>query len=156
MSVKEKFEAKYTPEPNSGCWLWIGAIAASGYGTLSIGGRPAYAHRLSWQLYRGPIPSGYAICHKCDIRTCVNPDHLFPGTLTDNNRDMCRKGRHWSVVNRSSSLKGVEQAGAKLTDEDVLVIRRSGLSYRALGRQFGVSHTLIRHVVSRRNWKHVP
>ena len=74
------------PEPNTGCWLWLGFISPDGYGTR-------LAHRRAWELARGPIPDGMLVCHRCDVRHCVNPDHLFLGTHLDNMRDMIRKGR---------------------------------------------------------------
>jgi hypothetical protein len=84
-----RFHAKYIPEPNSGCWLWDGWVNGRGYGRFGKG----LAHRISWELHRGPIPAGMNICHKCDVPPCVNPDHLFLGTQTDNMRDCARKGR---------------------------------------------------------------
>lgn len=85
------------PEPNSGCWLWTGSYIRK-YGQLTcvrlFGPIPQYAHRASWVAFKGPIPDGLCVCHKCDTRGCVNPDHLWIGTQTDNLRDMRAKGRH--------------------------------------------------------------
>lgn len=92
----EAFEQRHIPEPNSGCWLWVGAANRDGYG-LFCGSRKGkaqhLAHRISWELFRGPIPQGVEVCHRCDVRCCVNPDHLFLATHTDNMADMYRKGR---------------------------------------------------------------
>jgi hypothetical protein len=75
------------------CWNWIGAIGETGYGNFGIGYRTYRAHRLSYEMHYGPIPSGMLVCHKCDNRKCVRPDHLFIGTHKDNMTDCSEKGR---------------------------------------------------------------
>lgn len=75
--MKERFDAKWIPEPNSGCWLWI-ATNRGGYGRVKFRGRLCEAHRVSWVLYRGDLPDNLDIDHKCRNRCCVNPDHLEP------------------------------------------------------------------------------
>jgi len=81
-------------EKSDKCWLWTGAINSDGYGAVTINNRQWRAHRLSWFIANGPIPEGKAICHRCDVRHCVNPDHLFPGSWGDNNVDAINKRRH--------------------------------------------------------------
>lgn len=76
-----------------GCWLWLGQIDAKGYGRLEFAGKAFRAHRLAAMLNGLDIPAGMVICHKCDVRACVRPDHLFVGTVADNNYDMRSKGR---------------------------------------------------------------
>lgn len=94
-SALDRFSRKYIPEPNSGCWLWLGAISATGYGYFDAREFPGEhrAHRISYRLHKGPIPDGLFVCHSCDQRSCVNPSHLWLGTALDNNRDMIAKGR---------------------------------------------------------------
>lgn len=75
-----------------GCWLWTGSKTSHGYGQLNVGGRPVGAHRLMAEAVYGPLGSLHA-CHHCDTPGCVRPDHLFPGTASDNMQDKARKGR---------------------------------------------------------------
>src|SRR3990167_6536977 len=95
MNLKEKLEARYVPEPNSGCWLWDGTTRANGYGCLRMNGKQQAAHRLSYELYLGPIQDGLVLDHLCRIRCCVNPAHLEPVSQKEN----CMRGdtgKHWA------------------------------------------------------------
>lgn len=79
LTIRQRFDAKWIPEPNTGCWLWVGVIKHAGYGGMGSGTGPlksCSAHRVAWELYRGPIPEGMQIDHICRVRSCVNPDHL--------------------------------------------------------------------------------
>jgi len=86
-SIIDRFEAQYIPEPNSGCWLWIGSISGrNNYGAFSVHGKDLRAHRFSYELYKGKIPKGLVLDHLCRITICVNPDHLEAVTQKENVR----------------------------------------------------------------------
>ena len=91
----DAFEAKYTPEPNSGCWLWNASFCRDGYGNFYDGKRVIGAHRYAWTVYCGAIPDGLHILHKCDTPACVNPAHLSLGTHRENMHDSLVKGRNF-------------------------------------------------------------
>ncbi len=87
-----RFHEKYIPEPNSGCWLWVGSMVYK-YGSFNYLDKSYRAHRVSYKMFVGDIPEGMLVCHRCDVRSCVNPNHLFLGTFYDNYHDMLTKGR---------------------------------------------------------------
>lgn len=91
----QRFESKYMPEPNSGCWIWLGALhTENGYGQLRENRRNINATHVALKLADRPVPTGLFACHRCDTPCCVNPNHLFIGTQADNVADMIAKGRH--------------------------------------------------------------
>ena len=98
-SATPKVMGNYSPVPGTGCWLWLGSQDRYGYGVVKTGGKwICAAHRLFYQMHKGPIPEGMLVCHTCDTPLCVNPDHLWLGTPKENVQDMIKKGRT-SVVN---------------------------------------------------------
>jgi hypothetical protein len=148
VTIKEKFDSCWTPEPFSNCWLWTKAQSRKGYGYMWLEGKMFRAHRLSWELYRSPIPGKLFVLHRCDVRSCVNPDHLFLGTDLDNWRDALAKKRRRSGI-------GQDSYSSKLTDADVLAIRISKEPHRILAERFGVDYTNIWQIKRRKTWTHI-
>jgi hypothetical protein len=139
-------------DKNGQCWKWKAATNANGYGIFGINRGCKLAHRVSYEMAHGPIPEGLCVCHTCDNKPCVNPAHLWVGTVADNNADRDRKGRA-----SGGGLKGQDHSQAKLTADDVENIRANemNLTQRELGEIFGVSQTLISHIIRRKIWSHV-
>lgn len=162
-SLLKRFEDKYIFEPNTGCWLWTAASDSSGYGMIRAGENyMSKAHRVSWRLYRGEIPQDMYVCHTCDTPSCVNPNHLFLGTHTDNMRDMASKGRS-SGAGSLGMINGENNGQSKLTEEAVKDIRkryRRGNRYhvgntRELAHIYGIRPDYVFKIYSRKVWKHV-
>lgn len=127
----------------SGCWLWMMGLSGAGYGVLSVSNRTRLAHRVSFEVFRSEVPTDRCVCHRCDVRCCVNPDHLWLGTAADNARDSVTKGR-W--------LRGEQHPRAKLADGDISEIRRrvaAGDSTRAIAADFGTTSTWVSKVARR-------
>ncbi len=102
-----RFEARYAAVPFSGCWIWLGATAA-GYGVFKPYDKRNYgAHRFAYELKHGAIPAGLLVCHRCDVKVCVNPDHLFVGTAADNTADMLAKGRSCGPLRALAKAAGI-------------------------------------------------
>lgn len=141
--------ARRTQIAESGCWLWIGTRdPKTGYGALRIGKKMMKAHRVSWDLYNGPIPDGLKVLHQCDVPNCINPDHLFLGTQLDNVRDMIAKGR-------KSSHAGELNGRAKLTAEQAAEIKLATGSLHEIARRYGVGKSIVGYIRSGQNWKHL-
>jgi len=141
--------SKSIPVTESGCWIWLAGERGSKYlkyGNQSVGGKCFQAHRLSYMAFRGEIPTGMHVCHKCDTPLCVNPDHLWLGTNKQNSDDKVRKRRH---------NIGTRHGSCKLDPEKVRVIRASSESNLSLARANGVTTTLIGYIKKRKIWKHV-
>lgn len=138
-------------ENEDGCWIWQGAVNSKGYGSMRVGRATKRAHRVYYERHVGEIPEGMVICHGCDVPLCVNPAHLFAGTMMDNMRDRDSKGR-------GGTARGSENRNAKLNEAQVREIRAAiaqGHDVRELGSRYGVStHTII-DIRRSRSWKHV-
>jgi len=94
----DRFNEKWTPVTESGCWLWTDYLVSGKYGHLTVNYKTLAAHRVSYELHVGEIPEGLCVCHRCDVPFCVNPDHLFLGTHKDNTQDMLKKNRgRWGM-----------------------------------------------------------
>lgn len=148
----EWFQERCYLDPNSGCWIWENG-QYGGYGVVGIGPerKTRRASRVAYEQFVGPIPEGMQVLHKCDVKMCVNPRHLFLGSITDNMRDMIRKGRKHQMT--------AEMFKKKLTPDNVVEMRRQyaeGATVSDIARQFGVSEAGARSVVKRRSWKTIP
>jgi len=149
---EDRFHANYIMEPNSGCWLWAGAcFQETGYGQIKINGKKIGTHRFSWLIHRGPIPSGMLVCHHCDTPPCVNPEHLFLGTVKDNSQDCIKKDRR----PKTTIVKGENHPRAKLTSQQVMEIRASGLTCAVLSGLYGVDDSVVARIRTREAWKHL-
>lgn len=170
---QRKFEDCYNPDEN-GCWIWNKSLNKPGYGQFYFNGKYYGAHRASWMIYRGPIPDGLWILHRCDVRACVNPNHLFLGTNQDNILDAVSKGRHGSQVkpwrlprdedhysrlNPGALARGSRVATAILSESDVTIIKKRlscGESGVIIGRDYGVGRHVISFIKCEKTWRHVP
>lgn len=139
------------------CWIIGGAPGRGGYGKLKADGVTLLAHRFSYELEFGIGSAvGLMVCHKCDTRTCVRPDHLFLGTARDNMQDMIQKGRKWNGPRHG--LRGDLNGNAKLTPDQVRAIREEsnvGATRAELSRKYGVSGPSIKNIATRRTWIHI-
>lgn len=151
MCFKDRFE-KHFIKPANDCWIWTSGQNRNGYGTLrNQEGKMEVAHRISYRLYRAEMPEGMLVLHKCDVRHCVNPQHLFLGTYKDNNEDMLKKGRgaHWK-----NDFVGSKNPNSKLSelDKDTIVNDLLGKKHtqKDLAEIFGVYRQAIWRVGTER------
>jgi len=146
--VIERFVPKYIKNLSTQCWDWQAQKDKDGYGVFSFNQRPIQAHRASFLIYKGDIPRKFLVCHHCDNPSCVNPEHLFLGTNSDNMQDMLNKGR-------GNYAKGSTIGVSKLTEKGVIFIRASTLSSRELSQKFKVSYPHICLIRQGKTWKHL-
>ncbi len=145
---KARILSKVEFDLNGGCWLWAHArLSGGGYGRITVDGKPSSAHVESWKAFRGPV-HGLAVLHKCDVRACVNPGHLFLGSKGENNTDRAKKGRN-------SDRRGSLNPAAKLTREQVFDIRERisrGERQASISKAFGVTQATICDIKKGRSW----
>lgn len=140
---------KYVKKTKS-CWIWTSKNQASGYGRLKIKGKHISVHRFSYELHKGKIPVGLFVCHSCDNRLCVNPDHLWLGTNTDNIRDMEKKGRskhpnkenHWKSKFSISDIKKIREK-----------YKTGYFSKKELAKEFGTCKSNMASILQNKTWK---
>lgn len=150
LSAEERFWMKVVrPEDPAACWVWVGAKDGTGYGRLNLPSLSRSAHRAVFALLGKPVPKGVVVCHRCDNPACVNPDHLFLGSMADNQADMARKNR---------SAHGSKSPHAKLTEADVrrvIAMREAGLQHGEIATAVGVHRVTVTDILSGRTWRRV-
>lgn len=133
------FLSLYMPEPNSGCFLWIGYVNSWGYGRFNVNGTIKSAHRVAFEEVNGEIPTGMLVLHSCDTPSCVNPDHLRLGTDSENGADKAKRRR----------------APTKLNDDQVRLIRAEPGRYRDIAEKFDISAATVCLLKARQRRIHV-
>lgn len=134
-------------EKTSKCWNWTGSTFENGYGVFTLRRKAVRAHRFAWHVANGrPIPDGLVIMHSCDNRICVNPNHLSLGTPLENVQDRNAKGR---------TARGEKTAKAKLTSDQVRMIREDTRGHKPVAIEFGVARSLVQRIRQGKGWNHV-
>jgi hypothetical protein len=131
------------------CWIWTGQLHPRGYGITGYRKTKILTHRLSYLLFNGNIPYGMYVCHTCDNRRCINPEHLWLGNQKDNMKDMIIKDRH---------VRGERAFFSKLKDYDVIKIRNlfnDLKSYSKISKLFNVGQRCIKNIILKKTWKHI-
>lgn len=153
------------------CWIWQGPLETNGYGRITDYWDKHLAHRIAYELVKGPIPKGRQVCHSCDNRACVNPKHLWLGSAFDNMQDASAKGRMCRNGNPNPK-KGSDAPNSKLTAKDVRAIHKAAATYRAnpnpklwrgtnpgtvrgLAEKYGVAPSLIQRIIKGESWSHI-
>jgi hypothetical protein len=151
-SLVKRFWQMVLRRTDSECWEWQGYVGPNGYGQIGHKRGIMTAHHVSWLIHNGPIPEGMMVLHKCDNRKCVNPDHLYLGTASDNMRDAYTRGR-------MPDRKGENASAHKLTEVQVLEIRalaaQGQMTRRELATKFCISLSNIKSIIRRAIWKHI-
>ena len=149
--ILETFETRTAPKSDFGCVLWTGNayVLRGGYGSVTmrrhgiIGRR---AHRMAWELYKGPIPKGLHVLHRCDVPLCVNPDHLFLGDQQTNMADKVAKGRQ---------NKGETHGMGKLTESQAIAVLNDPRLLREIAAEYDISFITVSDIKCGRSWKHL-
>ena len=152
-SFLRKAIQRYEPDLNSGCWIWSGAMDGKGYGVVFYEKKPHRAHRVLYSVLRGRIPSGLVLRHKCDVKSCVNPDHLIPGTQSENMQDAYDRGQKTPL-----GFRGESNGNVKMSEETAVGIRsklQAGWRTKDIIRQYGVTRHQVNHIKTGKNWSHI-
>lgn len=131
----------------NGCWEWQASRSPGGYGQICRNNKTRPAHRVSYEAFVGKIPKGLVVRHACDNPRCINPEHLSVGTMKENMADRDSRGRR--------DVKGEQIGTSKLTEREVLEIKRSDLSLTLLSEMYNVDKSNIWAIRSGKSWKHL-
>lgn len=150
--IVSRFNDNRLPPIYTECHYWHGSFDAKGYGRMKVvesGKKITYlAHRISYQIHKGNVPSDKCVCHKCDNPACVNPDHLWLGSVAENDKDRNLKGRH------SKGISHVLACG-RLTESQVRLIISDKRRLAHIAKDYGVSPSTIYHIRLGNTWKHL-
>jgi hypothetical protein len=146
--LEYRLRAQSRTNPETGCREWLAGKSGNGYGRVRVCGVRTQAHRAAYELFVGPIPAGLYVCHRCDNRACINPDHLFLGTQKDNVRDMDAKGR-----GRRPRLTGERQWAAKLNATSAAAIARDTRPGKVIAQEYGVSRSTVCRIKRGELWR---
>lgn len=163
MDIPQKYKDRFLSRVKSGgvieCWPWILGLDHYGYGQFSIGTKKIKAHRMAYELAKGPIPIGLCVLHECDNPKCCNPSHLTTGTHKLNSEQAVMRDRVSRGKRHSLTQRGEGNGRSKLTEADVLEIRRLHASkeatYSEIIKKFKVAKSLVGRILSRESWSHI-
>jgi len=167
--MKKETLFDYYERTPAGCWEWTRGRFRSGYGAAYVDGRQQVAHRVAYEIVKGPIPAGMYVCHRCDNPPCINPDHLWLGSHRENMHDAIRKGRsskppvhvggeHWRLKYPHMVEHGEDNPNAIMTDEQVIQMRKdyvSGHPLDAICARYEINRSTMHDYTSGRSWKHL-
>ena len=164
--LKKSLSLRSKMDMETGCIEWTSYLNDAGYGIVSCGRRfpRMRAHRVGWALVNGPIPEDLCLCHKCDNRKCINPEHLFLGTKSDNTQDMISKGRHFTPfkglepffkLNPDKAKRGESNGNSKFTEDFIKELRDFEGSHKQAAEYFDIPHSTAWQIRTYRTWKHV-
>lgn len=143
--IEERLLGNMQPVTESGCWIFTGCTTLDGYGRIRYKGETKLAHVVSYEIFKGTVPDNLMVMHSCDVRCCINPDHLGIGSHNDNMKDMTSKGRQ-------AVMYGSDNSNCKLSDDavDEIVSRYTleKISQKTLAAEYGVSQQLISGIIT--------